>query len=252
MNQTNINKKISTLYIWSSNLHENRLTNGQTMHVRIPGLDLTSEKKREMVYKEIFYNKPEVLVLPSGASCTRGYFGAAPGANKREQNINPIKIKNTARYQQTKVKGNYREDLTHIKKNITEKHLKRTYVVTPKEYIKSVEALLKQYKHKTNTELTVKKVVLGTPLPWGLDTPEYRVGKELFATGLKREENRNKITVNGKNIELRVVDTYEYYKDKCTPEKLKELQYPDKVHYETEYISGFVEWFETEIPLISY
>ena len=88
--------------MWSSNLHMNRLMHGQNRHERIPGLDLTSERKREKVCEMLRY-KPKVLVLPSGASFTPGYLSAVPEANKRQPNINPINIKNTVRYQQTKI-----------------------------------------------------------------------------------------------------------------------------------------------------
>ena len=143
-------KKIHTLFIWSSQLHVNRRTRGLTLHYRIPGLDLTNEEKRTEAYKIINETSPEVLVLPSGASCTRGYFGGQYGACKRDQNKNPIKINESEELNTIIENGQYRENLPFLTKNINKKELKRVNVTTPKEYLKSIELFLTQYRHKTN------------------------------------------------------------------------------------------------------
>ena len=160
------NKKIHTLFLRSSQLHFNSRTRGLTLHHRIPGLDLTKMTKRIEAYSVINETSPEVLVLPSGASCTRGYFGGQYGACKSDQNKNPIKISESDELNEIIETGKYRENLPFLIKNITKKEVKRVNVTTPKQYLKSIDLFLPQYKHHTNKQCPIKMVVLGTPLPW--------------------------------------------------------------------------------------
>ena len=131
------------------------------MHHRIPGLDLTKETKRREAYTVISETSPEVPVLPSGASCTRGYFGGQYDACKREQNKNPISVSESKELSAIIENGNFRENLPFLIKNITKKV--KSQCNNPQAISEIRGTFLTRYKHHTKKECPIKMVILGTP-----------------------------------------------------------------------------------------